>query len=280
MFLWQTDGNYSSIITKYPPYQFFRYIIHQWLLSDCTNEQAYRERGGSVVECRTPEREVGGSRPTAAVLCPWARHFTPRKYWLITQEAVAPSRYDWKIVDWDVKLQHKQNKTKSRHTCHFAVFAVLRLVYKAGKWAAAWQNQQNDLCAQRRLRSARYDQRLHCAFFMLSSCGQQRLWSDWANAQADPSLRWAHRSFCWFCRAAAQMFLLFHVSFIIVVPSTLVVGYTKQLKENISSSLTKGKTIKQIRPEFFIFRCMEDFLKCCCSKVLGEVGGGERIKIK
>ena len=29
-----------------------------------------RERGGSVVECRTPEREVRGSRPTAAVLCP------------------------------------------------------------------------------------------------------------------------------------------------------------------------------------------------------------------
>ena len=68
------------------------------------------ERGGSVVECRTPEREVGGSKPTAAVLCPWARHFTPRKYWLITQEAVAPSRHDWKIVDWDVKPQHKQTK--------------------------------------------------------------------------------------------------------------------------------------------------------------------------
>ena len=45
---------------------------------------------------------------TAAVLCPWARHFTPRKYWLMTQEAVAPSRHDWKIVDWDVKPQHKQ----------------------------------------------------------------------------------------------------------------------------------------------------------------------------
>ena len=68
------------------------------------------ERGGSVVECRTTEREVGGSKPTAAVLCSWARHFTPRKYWLITQEAVAPSRHDWKIVDWDVKPQHKQNK--------------------------------------------------------------------------------------------------------------------------------------------------------------------------
>ena len=69
---------------------------------------ALGERGGSVVECRTPEQEVRGSRPTAAVLCPWARHFTPRKYWLITQEAMAPSRHDWKIVDWDVKPQHNQ----------------------------------------------------------------------------------------------------------------------------------------------------------------------------
>ena len=74
------------------------------------------ERGGSVVECRTPEREVRGSRPTSAVLCPWARHFTPRKYWLITQEAMAPSRHDWKIVDWDVKPQHNQ-PTNNRH-CH------------------------------------------------------------------------------------------------------------------------------------------------------------------
>ena len=68
----------------------------------------FGERGGSGVECRTPEREVRGSRPTSAVLFPWARHFTPRKYWLITQEAMAPSRHDWKIVDWDVKPQHNQ----------------------------------------------------------------------------------------------------------------------------------------------------------------------------
>ena len=27
---------------------------------------------------------------------------------------------------------------------------------------------------------------------MVSSCGQRRLWSDWADAQADLSLRWAH----------------------------------------------------------------------------------------
>ena len=82
---------------------------------------ADRERGGSVVECRTPEREVGGSKPTAAVLCPWARHFTPRKYWLITQEAVAQSRHDWKIVDWDVKPQHKQTNNLRRGVYNFCL---------------------------------------------------------------------------------------------------------------------------------------------------------------
>ena len=32
----------------------------------------------------------------------------PKKYWLNTQEVVAPSRHDYKIVDWDVKPQYKQ----------------------------------------------------------------------------------------------------------------------------------------------------------------------------
>ena len=87
------------------------------LLFSFTNEIG--ERGGSVVECRTPEREVGGSKPTAAVLCPWAKHFTPRKYWLITQEAVAPSRHDLKIVDWDVKPQHKHKNKWNKRTLLF-----------------------------------------------------------------------------------------------------------------------------------------------------------------
>ena len=84
------------------------------------------ERGGSVVECRTPEREVRGSRPTSAVLCPWARHFTPRKYWLITQEAMAPSRHDWKIVDWDVKPQHNQPwQTRKNFVSEHAFLSVI-----------------------------------------------------------------------------------------------------------------------------------------------------------
>ena len=42
------------------------------------------------------------------------------------------------------------------------------------------------LCAQRTLRSACVSE--------VSSCGERRLWSDWVDAQAGLSLRWAHRS--------------------------------------------------------------------------------------
>ena len=34
---------------------------------------------------------------------------------------------------------------------------------------------------------------------------QQRLWSDWADAKVDPSLRWVHMPFCWFCHEAAHI---------------------------------------------------------------------------
>ena len=61
-------------------------------------------------------------------------------------------------------------------------------------WAASWQNQQNDLCT-----SEDSDQPVHLPSLIrvfavcslgswghnVSSCGQRRLWSDWAGAQAD-----------------------------------------------------------------------------------------------
>ena len=34
---------------------------------------------------------------------------------------------------------------------------------------------------------------------------QRRLWSDWADAQSDLSLRWAHMPLCWFCHEAAHL---------------------------------------------------------------------------
>ena len=60
-------------------------------------------------------------------------------------------------------------------------------------WAASWQNQQNGMCAQRRLRSAwasaQSDQSLCCP-----------------DAQSDLSLHWAHMPFCWFCHEVANLF--------------------------------------------------------------------------
>ena len=38
---------------------------------------------------------------------------------------------------------------------------------------------------------------------------QRRLWSDWANAQADLNLCWATVIFCWFCHEAAHMMMIF-----------------------------------------------------------------------
>ena len=85
------------------------------------------------------------------------------------------------------------------------------------KWATSWHNQQTDLCAQRILRSARHQPTLTRAFavrFMgssgpkLPSCGQRRHWSDWADAQADLSIHWAHMSVCWFCHEVAHILML------------------------------------------------------------------------
>ena len=80
--------------------------------------------------------------------------------------------------------------------------------------AASWQNQQNDMCAQQRLRtawsSAQYDQSLRMKKAWVRSyplSAKRRPWSDWADAQDELSLRWAHMPFCWFCHEAAHFCL-------------------------------------------------------------------------
>ena len=41
------------------------------------------------------------------------------------------------------------------------------------------------------------------------TCDQRRLWSDCADAQADLSLCWLHKSYCGFCRALAYLTIIF-----------------------------------------------------------------------
>ena len=85
-------------------------------------------------------------------------------------------------------------------------------------WAASRPNQQNGMCTQQRLRStwasAQSDQSLLCpheeSWSLAIIRAHLSLWSDWVDAQADLSLHWMQRSFCWFCHEAAH-FTLSHL---------------------------------------------------------------------
>ena len=108
--------------------------------------------------------------------------------------------------------------TKTWHNIWFEigptfVCGTMNLCFYRNNWAATRPNQQNDLYAQRRLRSAwesaQTDQSSLCAQWIVKDPAflhaDSKDWSDWVDAQSDTNLRWVHRSFCWFCRVAAQI---------------------------------------------------------------------------
>ena len=73
------------------------------------------------------------------------------------------------------------------------------------------------VCAQRRLRlswaSTQSDQSSLCIEWVAKDprflpCRLRRLWAEMGDALADPSLRWAHMPFCWFCHFAAHILLV------------------------------------------------------------------------
>ena len=75
------------------------------------------------------------------------------------------------------------------------------------KWAATWQNQQNECAPSEDSDQPGHPPSLIRVFavrmkkpWILSypMSAQRRLWSDWADAQADLSLRWAHTHFVGF----------------------------------------------------------------------------------
>ena len=81
------------------------------------------------------------------------------------------------------------------------------LTYTIEIWAATWQNQQNECALSEDSGQPGHPPSLLRVFAMrsvdsygpkLSSCGQLRLWSDWADAKADLRLRWAHNHFVGF----------------------------------------------------------------------------------
>ena len=88
------------------------------------------------------------------------------------------------------------------------------------KWAASWQNQQNGMCAQRRLRSAwayaQSDQSLLSAWRKLGSLAtywalSEDGWKTKADDQADLSLRWAQSHFVGFVMRRFKCFKVLHL---------------------------------------------------------------------
>ena len=102
---------------------------------------------------------------------------------------------------------------------HFAVICLLRYWWNQATvqslkalvsleiWAASWQNQQSRYAPSEDSDQPGHRPSLISVFtvrmkkpWVISYTlrAQQRLWSDWADAQADPSLHWAHPHFVGF----------------------------------------------------------------------------------
>ena len=94
------------------------------------------------------------------------------------------------ILLWLTSQWAKQNLLVLRN-----FFCLSRDMTKPTKW----------LCAERRLRSAWAWVAKDPSFLHADS----EDWSDWADARADLSPRWAHMPFCWFCYQAAHLCIRF-----------------------------------------------------------------------
>ena len=71
---------------------------------------------------------------------------------------------------------------------------------------------------------------------------QRRLWSDWADAQADLSFCWAHMPLCWFCHEVAQLISDGHTTSKADRTRTrMIIGHT--LKSTFALTETSGSYI-------------------------------------
>ena len=80
-------------------------------------------------------------------------------------------------------------------------------------WAATWENQQNDVRPAKTqiIIWSVFAVRMKKAWVLSYQLNaQQRLWSDWADAQADLSLRWAHILLVLSCRGSYHVLFFLH----------------------------------------------------------------------
>ena len=118
---------------------------------------------------------------------------------------------------WVTNLRHTVAKWSHPHLQHERTFLTTFCVHHL-KFilATTWQNQQNDVRLAKTQISlgirpvwSVFAVRMKKAWVLsYPLSAQRRLWSDWADAQADPSLRWAHSHFVGFVMRRLILFQL------------------------------------------------------------------------
>ena len=156
------------------------------------------------MSCSRTQHGGGRSRtPDLSLRSPTLYHWaTALPYIFICQ---APGRYvisNHYLTSWQLTNRPCQNGPYP--------YPCLSILIRA----ASWQNQQNDCEPSKdpdqpgHLPSlirvfAVHMKKAWVLIYLLSAQG--RLCSDWADAQADLSLHWAHMPFCWFCHEVVHM---------------------------------------------------------------------------
>ena len=147
------------------------------------------------------------SRAGAIWLCCKPSNFSEGFFWwfLKTTETTRLAEicflYNWLRVTLINKMQKWNTKNKKIYV-KFYIKNMSRLVTKPTKWhVRPVKTQPGHPPSLIRVFTVRM-KKAWVLSYPLS--GQRRLWSDWADAQADLSLRWA-QSLCWFCHVAAHI---------------------------------------------------------------------------
>ena len=102
-----------------------------------------------------------------------------------------------------------------------------KMAFAQGRLRSAWASAQSD-------QSSPSTRRKLGSLVTLSVQIERRIWSDWANAKADLSLRWAY-VFCWFCHDAAHF-------------NTQICKYTNTFLENGIGSLAVLSLSRRVIP--------------------------------
>ena len=137
---------------------------------------------------------------TSSVTMPWWRTWRrqrepPRRSkWRLPRLRKLKSRSTWLVNTTDLQLLEPHCSTSSWMISIRSTQCTSSHWRWVFNWAGAWQDQINDPCGQQRLRSAWALFRVFAVHMRkpwvlgYPYSAQWRLWSDWAESQADPSI--------------------------------------------------------------------------------------------